>query len=182
MIREWMTLVEAPLELQTSMGMTTWYNDDVIITGGARSHLMPPPGYGRLLYVLLDRKIYDETQDFGESKQGDIELFVGPDNDLAGLINIKLAPKKRRAGIGRMAVQALVDTAKHDFAIVDIRKPALGFWKKMGCEFYTDRGIQVTDFKTYNWNGSTLNGVIRTGQRLELNQMPGFKKSAGTNV
>lgn len=181
-MRELINLVESAMHFQEDgIGTTTWHNEQVIITGGMRTGFGGPPGFARLKYIVLDTPIYMLANDFDAAKQGTVDLFIGVGHDIGGLIDITLMPKKRRAGIGAAVIRGLAETAGHDISIVDIQKKAVGFWKKMGCEFYNVRGEPANPAQ-FVFGNMPLMGVIRQGTRKEIMDLPGFRKPSNLKI
>jgi hypothetical protein len=117
-----------------AMGMEAMHGEGFALVGGFRSG-NSPPGMTRCRYMIIDMDIYIETKDSDAAKVGTTDLFIGPNNAILGMVGIKLNPKNRKAGIGSAIVKSLVATAPGDFAVYDIKKSAVGFWRKMGAEF-----------------------------------------------
>lgn len=133
-----------------AMGMFAMQNSEVALVGGMRS------GNSRSDVTRLKFMIYDlrgaegqlQSEDWDERESGFVELFVydGTKN-VEGLVNIEIHPKMRRTGIGRVAIQALVDTFD-ELRVYDIQQKAVPFWRKMGATFYADSHFQQPAKKT----------------------------------
>lgn len=155
----------------------SWENDDICLFGGWRVG-SSPAGYLRVGYVILDVPIFNQTGDQQAAEMGNVHVYRDNENRLAALINIELDKTKRKEGVGGRVVRALAATHDDHLVIIDIRPKAVGFWKKMGCEFYYSNGTPVTT-PTKPKTGTTLLGIIRKpGSNTPLNQLPAFSKGA----
>lgn len=186
-MREYIDIVENDLFEDADAAPTTafhhtpgafgeqYVNDAVALVGGFRTGKIPPPGYNRLFYTIISMEEYKETGDADASTYGTCELYKNAQGELCGLIDIKLDKSKRKAGIGGAVIKSLLATYGKDFAVMDIRKPAVGFWKKMGCEFYWANHTPVERPQDVK-KGQCLMGVIRQGSNTPLEDLPGFFK------
>jgi len=144
-------LTEATLSTaDIGMGLYQMYNDEVTFFGGMRS------GGSRAEVTRLKFMIYDMrgateqlTQEEQEKREsGFVELFVyDGTQDVEGLVNIEIKPNMRRNGIGRIAIESLVDTFS-PLRIYDIKQKAVPFWRKMGATFYADQHFKHVAKKT----------------------------------
>ncbi len=160
---------------KAGMGLETMYGEGFVLTGGMRVG-SSPAGMERRGYSIIDVEKYEETNgNWDQCFMGIVHLMVSNNNDILGLINIKLNPKTRKAGIGRAVVKSLVETAPNDFVIWDIQKSAIGFWKKMGTELYTTGGKEIPSPRKFS---GLIMGVIRKpGSNTPISELPGFTKS-----
>lgn len=159
-----------------AMGLETMYGDGFALSGGIRVG-SSPAGMMRLGYTIIDIEAYKASGgDYKSSDVGFVHLMIADGtSDILGMINIKILPKKRKGGIGVAVVQSLVQTAPGDFVLWDIQRVAVGFWQKMGAEFYMTSGTPVEKPKAYKSN--TLMGVIRKpGSTVPVNDLPGFRR------
>jgi hypothetical protein len=151
-----------------------YVNSQVALVGGIRTRFIPPKGFDRLFYTIISMEEYNRTQNADEATFGTCDLYKNMAGELCGLIDIKLDKNKRKAGIGGMVIRGLLATYGKDFTVMDIRRPAIGFWRKMGCEFYwpNRQPANPNDVKP----GKCLMGVIRQGSNTPLEELPGFFK------
>lgn len=174
-MRRFLNLIEAPMTREKyGFGMETMYgyDNEVALSGGIRSG-SSPPGFLRLAYEAIDLLVLEKTDDRDTATIGVVELFVGKGSEIAGLVNIKINPKNRKAGVGRRIIQAVFDTAPNDLVICDITPSALGFWKKMGAEIYTSYGEPYDSKKKF----TTIMGVLRKpGSTTPVTDLPFFHK------
>ncbi len=174
-MRQWIKLVENVLIDETKgvgvlrreaqgMGLEVMYGEGFALVGGFRSG-GASPGMVRVQYSIIDLDIMQELvsalvadgmekseaqrRSQEKSNVGTVDIYKDADNAIRAIIDIKLNAKNRKAGLGRAVIQSLVASAPQDVVIFDIRKPAVGFWKKMGAEFYKRGGAPVTDLKTH---------------------------------
>lgn len=155
--------------------MEQWQNEEVCLAGGWRTG-GSPADYMRVGYSIIDVQEYLKTQDAAASDFGLVECYKNSRNQLAALINIKLDKTKRKAGIGGKVVRALVATYPDHFTIIDIRRPAVGFWKKMGAEFYTPNAKPVTAPGSFRGHDILVGVIRKAGSQTELSDLPAFYK------
>ena len=177
-MRELMNLSEAPMRREEmGWGMEVMYADEagIALSGGWRSG-NSSAGFMRCAYEIIDIPTFQETNDQKASSLGLVELFKGEGNQINGLVNIKLNPQNRKAGSGRRIISALVETCPHDLVICDIQPAALGFWKKVGCEFFNVRGQPLDVSNKTKLKGLTVYGVIKKpGSTGDISKLPFFK-------
>jgi len=125
---------------ELGMGMSSYQNKDIFLAGGFRS------GNSDAQHTRLKFMIYDirgvKPEEFNERQEelemGFVEVFaVDATGNIDGLVNIKLNPKARRSGLGRLVIESLRATTG-SLKIFDIQRSAIPFWKKLGVTFYTD--------------------------------------------
>lgn len=181
-MRHLMNLNEAPMRREEmGWGMEVLYADEagIALSGGWRSG-SSSAGFTRCAYEVIDLAMFNETGDQKASSLGLVELFVSAGGQIDGLVNIKLNPKNRKEGTGRKIVSALVETCPHDLVICDIQTPALGFWKKVGAEFYNRNGGPVDIKDKAKLKSMTILGVIRKpGSPGGIDGLPFFTKTKG---
>ena len=177
-MRHFMNLTEAALRREPAgWGMEVMYADEagIALSGGWRSG-NSSAGFTRCAYEIIDIPTFQETQDQKAASLGLVELFIGTKGQIDGLVNIKLNPKNRKAGTGSRILSALVETCPHDLVICDIQPAALGFWKKMGCDFYNVNGRPVDVSNKSKLKGLTVYGVIKKpGSNGDISKLPFFK-------
>ncbi|RKZ78062.1 MAG: hypothetical protein DRQ35_06615 [Gammaproteobacteria bacterium] len=138
---EIITEAEKLTKHELGMGMSSYQNKDIFLAGGFRSGNSDAQ-HTRLKFMIYDiRGItpedFQERQD--ELEMGFVELFaVDSTGDIDGLVNIKLNPKARRSGLGRLVIESLKATTG-SLKIFDIQRSAIPFWKKLGVTFYKDQ-------------------------------------------
>lgn len=162
-MRDFMNLNEAPFRRENmGWGMEVMYADEagIALSGGWRSG-NSSAGFTRCAYEVIDLALFQETGDQKASSLGLVELFIGKGGQIDGLVNMKLNPKNRKAGTGSKIISALIETCPHDLVICDIQTPAIGFWKKVGTEFFNRNGIPVDTKDKTKLKSLTLMGVIR---------------------
>lgn len=160
-------------------GLEVMYGEGLALVGGMRSG-SSPSGLLRRAYTIMDTDLFQQTQNQDGSMVGMVEIFTDANNDIAGLINIKLSPRNRKAGMGSAVVRSLAVTAPKDLVIFDIRPSAHGFWKKMGTEFYNISGQPMTPKKGAS---GTMMGVIRkAGSKTPVHDLSGFRRPSGLPV
>lgn len=148
---------EASLKLQKeAMGLKTFYNDEIALSGGMRSG-SSPAGHTRTRYIIYDMvEIRGGDQDAAECGSADLwETSEG----IVGLVDIKILPKKRRGGFGRKTISALCDSYDKHFHISDIKKSAISFWASVGCVFFTGTK-ELTNSEARNLKGGVIVGII----------------------
>lgn len=177
-MRHFIDLSESPMRREEAgWGMEVLYADEagIALSGGWRSG-NSAPGFLRCAYEIIDIATFQETGDQKASSLGLVELFKSAGDQIDGLVNIKLNPKNRKAGTGRRIIAALVETCPHDLVICDIQSPALGFWKKVGCEFYNVKGQPLDVSNKSKLAGLTVYGVLRKpGSDGDISKLPFFK-------
>lgn len=162
-MRDLINLSEAPLRREDmGWGMEVMYADEagIALSGGWRSG-NSSAGFTRCAYEVIDIALFKETGDQKSSSLGLVELFIGKGGQIDGLVNIKLNPKNRKAGTGSKIVSALLETCPHDLVICDIQTPALGFWKKVGAEFFNRNGIPLDVKDKTKLKSVVVYGVVR---------------------
>jgi len=126
---------------ELGMGMSSYQNKEIFLAGGMRS------GNSDSEHTRLKFMVYDirgvEPEEFRDRQEelemGFVELFVvDATGEIDGLVNIKLEPKARGNGVGRIVIESLKATAG-SLKIFDIKRSAIPFWKKMGATFYKDQ-------------------------------------------
>jgi len=123
---------------EMGMGMTSYQNEEILLAGGMRSGNSDAQ-HTRLKYMIYDirgvtAEEFQAKQD--ELEMGFVELFVvDGSGDIDGLVNIKLNPKARGNGVGRIVIESL-KASVNGLKIFDIKRGAIPFWKKMGATFY----------------------------------------------
>lgn len=181
-MRHLMNLNEDPMRRESmGWGMEVMYADDagIALSGGWRSG-NSSAGFTRCAFEVIDIPLFQETGDQKSSSLGLVELFMGNGGKIDGLVNIKLNPKNRKAGTGRKIVAAVLETCEHDLVICDIQTPAIGFWKKVGTEFYNRNGIPVDVKDKTKLKTMTVMGVIRKpGSSGDLTGLPFFTLNKG---
>jgi hypothetical protein len=140
---------ESALERQEMiMGLSQWVNHDIGLVGGGRAGGASDAGETRLRYDIYDMVDIDMDH-AADYKVGYVDVNVDDKtNDIVGLVNIEIT--KRRGGIGRRVIDALLDTVG-ELKIYDIQKSARKFWEAMGIEYDGDPNHPI----------GSLNGVIK---------------------
>ena len=166
-------LVETSMQRQEhGMGFEVWYGDKIALAGGMRSG-GSPPGLVRCAYTVIDTAAMQQGVPQEQADVGVVELYKDTNNEIRGLINIKLNKQNRRAGIGSEVIRSLLDTCPTAFTVWDIRKTAIGFWAKMGCQFVSTTGQPIPNPRKYV--GSVLVGIIpKAGMPIDIATLPGF--------
>lgn len=166
------SVVEAAMQRQEhGLGFEVWYGEKIALAGGMRSG-SSPPGLLRCAYTIIDTQAMEQGVPQDKADVGLVEIFKDDNNEIRGLINIKLNKNNRRSGIGSEAVRSLIDSCPSDFTVWDIRKTAIGFWKKMGCEFYNSAGKPIPDPRKFT---GVIVGLIRKpGSTGTIMDLPGF--------
>jgi predicted acetyltransferase len=164
-----------------ALGFETMYGDGFALVGGMRSG-GSPPGLLRRMYRIFDTEVYRETQDDKKADVGFVEIYTDANDDIRGLINIKITKNKnvnyRKQGIGNAVVKSLIDSCPTDFGVFDIQKVAIGFWKKMGAEFVNRNGEPLTNPQKQK---AIIYGIIhkQPGSPTPMDKMPGFSTYRG---
>lgn len=181
-MRHLMNLSEAPMRREEmGWGMEVMYADEagIALSGGWRSG-SSSAGFTRCAFEVIDIAMFQETGDQKAASLGLVELFMGAGGKIDGLVNIKLNPKNRKEGTGRKIIAAVLETCEHDLVICDIQTPAIGFWKKVGTEFFNRNGIPVDVKDKTKLKSTTLMGVIRKpGSTGEIAGLPFFTVNKG---
>jgi GNAT superfamily N-acetyltransferase len=128
---------------ETGFGMTQFANESIVLAGGMRSDKQGTRRTSRLRYDIYDRLLIAAGTPAVEAKVGKLEINVRPGGDVEGIVDIKIAPAIRRGGIGRRVIEALAASSADGLRVYDIKKAAVGFWRKVGCEFAPGRGGQL---------------------------------------
>jgi GNAT superfamily N-acetyltransferase len=128
-------------------GMFGWADGDIGIFGGIRSGGFQKSGQFRCNFTLYDAEVKSRT---GEDKMiGTLELIVslpeseGEPHRVKELVNLEIDKSMRLQGYGRRVVEAVMRAAEDDVLVCDIKKTKLPFWRKMGLEDVTQRGVQM---------------------------------------
>lgn len=154
------------------MGLETLYGETFALTGGWRTG-SAPAGLMRCGYAIIDMEAMRRGANQQQATLGRIEVYKDADG-IVGLINIALDKNNRKAGVGSAVVNSLAATAPDHFVIWDIQQKALGFWKKMGCQFFTDMARYVEQPKGFK---GLLVGVIKkVGSETPVADLKGFRK------
>lgn len=138
---EFITEATKLIKSEMAMGLTSYQNKEVLLAGGMRSGNSDAK-HTRLKYMIYDirgvtAEEFQERQE--ELEMGYVELFVvDATGDIDGLVNIKLNPKSRSSGVGRIVIESLKATVD-GLKIFDIKRSAIPFWRKMGATFYDDQ-------------------------------------------
>ncbi len=149
------------------MGLFGWRSDELVVHGGARDHGLHKPDAVRSRFVAYDmRRVAAEGWD--RAKLADIVMSIRPGTPPAinGLIDLKLPVALRRQGHGTRIVSLLAEAAGDRLVVHDIKRSAVGFWRKVGIEF-TAPVAQGTA------RGKTIEGIVH-GPAPEPDQAPGF--------
>lgn len=117
------------------MGMSSYQNDDILLTGGFRSGNSDSE-HTRLKYIVYDIKGLSK-EEFNatptDHELGFVEVFVlDSSGKIDGLVNIELKTKFRKGGYGKKILQSLIKTTGGKLKIFDIKANAIPFWKKVG--------------------------------------------------
>jgi GNAT superfamily N-acetyltransferase len=112
------------------MGLGQYTGKEYALAGGWRSG-NSSAGLTRVKYLIIDMAEYEKDPDGAEV--GAVDLFVEDGSGkIKGLVNIKLNPNNRKAGIGSKIVKDIVDTAGGELKIFDVKPGAVRFWEKQG--------------------------------------------------
>lgn len=117
-------------------GFIQFENDDILIYGGFRVKGPSSSDFIRLAFHALDRTTLD-TAGQEASKLAYLELTLDRADPprVLELVRIDVPKAKQRQGHGERVVAAVAGaTQGGELKIIDIKKSAIGFWKKMGVE------------------------------------------------
>ena len=150
-----------------AMGLFGWRSDDLVVHGGMRDRGLHKPDAVRSTFVAYDmHRVAAEGWD--KAKLADLVMSIKPGEPptINGLIDLKLPPALRRQGHGTRIVSLLVEASGDRLVVHDIKRSAVGFWRKAGIAFAAARGPSAA-------KGATIEGVI--DRRVpEPEDAPGF--------
>lgn len=157
MYDEIIMLTEEALKYEGNAFAEIYQNNEIALSGGFRCG-SSPAGYVRAAYSIIDVPTYHE-KGAEAADVGLVKVFKST-KGIEGLVDIKIDKSSRRGGIGIAVIRGLIDTWEDHFVISDIKKPALGFWKKCGAVFYTRLGKEMTMAEARVYKGDSVMGVI----------------------
>lgn len=117
------------------LGLSQFYNDDVVLAGGIRTGKPGTEGTARLKYTAYDRRAMNRGIPAQEAELGTLEINVRPhDGSIEGLVDLTIKRALRGQGFGRRVVEAVAATSPEGLKVYDIKASARGFWAAVGCE------------------------------------------------